>query len=203
MAEDDASRNRAQHLAEMARMTQALPFDERSRLKAENVRDILLQRALELERAQNTSREERERLAGSRDLLNIRVDELLEHFAAVVPASQRARKLWCLRDALVGAFRIGTGGATNDALESAQRKAGEQTVVGRKVRAEKVDNRREQLAPLVQAQHELHPEWDAAKIARKLRLKLAFKAKFPQSRRTIESDVKAIMKNLATLNSSA
>ena len=199
MAEDDPSRDRAQHLAEMARMAQALPFDERSRLKAENVRDILVQRALELERAKDASPEKRERLAASRDLVNIRVEELPEHFAGVVPAFQRARLLRCLGDALVGTHRIGTGGATNEAVERALREAQEQTAPGRGARSRKTRARRELLRPHVLKVLADCPTCNAAEVIKILtRLPSADRPKelYTVGRTQTKVDVQAIIDEL-------
>ena len=83
------------------------------------------------------------------------------------------------------------------------RRVAHRASMGRSAVADIVRKRREEMTPFVRDACERHPNAGAAAIATILRRGLTFRRSFQSARRTIENDVKAIMKNLATVDSPA
>jgi hypothetical protein len=132
-------------------------------------------------------------------LLDVRLTEILEHAASVDQLRARAQFLRCVFDALAGALRVGAKGEHSQELERAlaqRERALTQREQARRGRSAQIDARRERLTPLVRDAQRKHPDKaeDAAGLATLLRRAPSFKARFKESRRTIEDDVRAIVK---------
>jgi hypothetical protein len=170
MDEDDDCRARANRIA-AARLLAPVPeisLEELYRIKVENLRDIVSREATKQAVAKGVSPKQRNVLEANRDLLDIRVTEMLDKIAELTPSYQCLRMLACVHDVMAGAFRIGAKGEANEAIERALAKARDQTAPGRSKKSIRASKRRDRLRPHVQRVLAENPSYDPSQVRKAL-----------------------------------
>jgi hypothetical protein len=167
MDDDDSRSARAKRIAAVQLL--APPLDELLRIKVESLQKILFHEATKQAEAEGVSTEQKEVLEANRDLLHIRVSEMLDNIAELRSSYRRLRMLAGVRDIMVGAFRIGAKGEVNAAIERALAEAArDQTAPGRSIIAIRVQERRAKLRPHIQKVLAENPLYDAGQVLKAL-----------------------------------
>jgi hypothetical protein len=165
-----------------------------ARMRVEALRDALVSEAGKLMGARDVSDQAKELLSARTTMLDVRVTEMLNHIEQVEPAYARLRLLACVEEMVAGSFQVGAGRQRNEAVEKALAKYRDQTRPGRSARTTRVQKRQDEMSLYVFALVEKFPGEPASAIARRLRRNRKFEKQFLLTRRTVETDVAAIMK---------